>query len=118
MDARRALRGPRVDPLSDKPWKQHERDTAKLIGGARYWANSGESVDVESGAFVVQCKLVKTCSLAALETLALEAERQGHQKAKIGMVAIRRRAGRGRPTPRLIVLTESAFREMSGPVPP
>lgn len=103
--------------MPDRPWKRFERDTAKLIGGERYWANAGEQVDVESSAFVVQCKNVKTCSLAELETLALEAQRQGQQKAKIGMVAIRRRAGSGRSTPMLIVMTEGQFREMSGPLP-
>lgn len=103
--------------MANRPWKQHERASAQLIGGARYWSNSGEAIDCESSWAVVQAKHVKTCSLAALEALALEAERQGQQKGKVGMVCIRRRAGRGRSTPLLVVLTESAFREMSGPLP-
>lgn len=103
--------------MSNKPWKQAERRAAKLIGGARYWSNSGEAVDVESGAFVVQCKHVQTCSLAELERLAQEAERQGTQRSKVGMVWIKRRAGAGTRTEPLIVMTESQFREMSGPLP-
>jgi hypothetical protein len=65
----------------------------------------------------VQCKNVRTCSLAELEALAMEAERQGDQKSKVGLVCIKRRAGRGAATPALIVMTEASFRAMSGPLP-
>lgn len=100
-----------------KPWKRHETNAAKLIGGARYWANSGEAIDCESSWAVVQAKHVKVCSLASLEALAVEAERQGVQKGKIGMVVVKRRAGSGRPTRTLVVMTAEQFREMSGPLP-
>ena len=103
--------------MADNPWKKFERQTGSLLGGSRYWANSGESVDVESAAFVAQCKNVQKCSLAELERLAMEAERQGDQKSKVGLVCIKRRAGSGRATPALIVMTEHAFRAMSGPLP-
>ena len=103
--------------MSDRAWKQHERKSGALIGGARYWANSGEAIDAESSWAVCQAKNVKTLSLAALETLALEAERQGAQKNKVGMVIVKRRAGAGRATPLLVVMTEGAFRAMSGHLP-
>lgn len=103
--------------MADKPWKQFERRAGTLLGGARFWANSGEDIDVESDAFVAQCKNVKTCSLAELERLAREAERQGDQRSKVGLVCIKRRAGSGKATPALIVMTEHAFRAMSGPLP-
>jgi hypothetical protein len=102
----------------DKAWKAQERAVAKLVGGRRFWANSGADVDVESGSLVVQVKNVKVCSLAALGKLALEAERQGNQRAgKIGIVAIKHRGGRGVKTPTLVVMTAAAFVAMSGPVP-
>jgi hypothetical protein len=100
-----------------KRWKVAEQKAAALIGGRRYWANSGEPIDCESTWAIAQVKDVKTCSLAALEALALEAERQGTQRRKIGMVVIRRHVGRGTRTPRLVVLTEAAFTEMSGALP-
>src|SRR5262245_58914240 len=100
-----------------KAWKQAERDAGVIIGGARKWANSGEEIDVESKWAVGQVKHRRVCSLHELETLALEAERQGAQRSKVGMVLVKRRAGRGQETPWLIVLTEAAFREMSGPLP-
>ena len=103
--------------MADKPWKQMERQAAKMIGGARYWANAGQDIDVESAAFVAQVKHVQTCSLAQLERLAVEAERQGVQKLKIGLVITKRRAGRGIKTTPLVVMTEAAFRSMSGPLP-
>ena len=103
--------------MPDKPWKQHERRAGALIGGARFPANSGAALDCESSWAVGQAKHVKTLSLAALETLALEAERQGAQKNKVGMVIVKRRAGAGRPTPMLVVMAEGAFRAMSGNLP-
>jgi hypothetical protein len=103
--------------MSDRSWKQMERRSAALLGGRRFWANSGATVDVESDGYVAQCKEVSRLSLAALEALALEAERQGSQRQKVGLVLVKRRAGRGRATPRLLVLTEAAWRFMNGSLP-
>lgn len=94
-------------------WKKHERRAASLVRGGRYWANSGQSVDAESAWAVVQAKEVQRMSLAELESLALEVARQGAQRQKVGMVVVKRRAGAGRRTPALVVMTEHAFREMS-----
>jgi len=103
--------------MTDRAWKQAERHAAEILGGARYWANSGRDIDVESGAFVAQVKHVRVCALAQLERLAREAERQGTQKAKVGLVVVKRRAGKGVPTTPLVVMTEAAFKAMSGPLP-
>jgi hypothetical protein len=101
----------------DRAWKRAEREAAKTLGGRRFWANSGEDIDVESAAFVCQVKNVQSCSLAQLEQLAREAERQGVQRQKVGLVWIKQRSGRGRETEPLIVMTQAAFRSMSGPLP-
>ena len=98
--------------MSDN-WKQFERDAARLLGGRRYPANSGGRVDVESDRYVAQVKLVKTCSLASLEALAVEMEQIGAEKGKVGLVVVKRRAGRGTPTPPLVVMTEDAFRALA-----
>jgi hypothetical protein len=103
--------------MSDRPWKAAERRCAVLLGGRRHWANSGQAVDVESDGYVAQVKEVARLSLAALEALALEAERQGAQRQKVGLVLVKRRAGRGRSTPTLCVLTEAAWRELCGTLP-
>lgn len=103
--------------MPDRSWKKHERRAASLIGGRRYPANQGGPVDVESPAYVGQCKEVKVLAFPALERLALEAERQGLQRNKVGLCIIKRRAGSGVRTPTLVVMTASAFREMSGPLP-
>ena len=97
--------------MTNKPWKQFERDIGKLVGGRRYPANMGGGVDVESEELVVQCKNVRTMSLAALEKLAHEIAREGRESDKVGAVAIKRRAGAGTPTKTLIVFTEDAWRE-------
>lgn len=102
--------------MPDRPWKATERKAAALIGGKRHWANSGQAIDCESDSFCAQVKAVTRQSLAELEALALEVERQGVQKSppKIGLVIIKRRAGRGVETPTLVVMTAGAFRELNG----
>ncbi len=99
--------------MPDKPWKQLEREVAHLLGGCRYPANSGGRVDVESPTVVAQVKLVQRLSLAQLEALAVEMERLGAEKSKVGLVVVKLRAGRGHPTKALVILTEGAFRALA-----
>jgi len=103
--------------MSDKAWKAFERAVAALFGGQRFWSNSGELLDFEGPTTVGQCKLVKQLSLSALSDLAEIAERQGVQKFKAGVVAIKCRRGRGRASPLLIVMTETTWRAMHGSAP-
>ena len=103
--------------MTDRPWKQAERAAAALIAGRRHWANSGEEIDVESDGVVAQVKHRKRASLAELELLAQEAERQGTQRNKVGLVLVKRRAGRGIETPWLVLMTAESYREQSGPLP-
>ncbi len=97
----------------DKPWKATERDVARLLGGERYPANSGDRIDVESSEYVAQVKHRKTMSVPELERWAVEMERLGAEKSKVGLVVVKRRAGRGRPTKALVILTEDAFRALT-----
>jgi hypothetical protein len=99
-------------PVTDRPWKAEERHAARLLGGQRHWANSGRRVDVEGAGFVCQVKHRRVCSLGELERLALELERLGEAEGKAGLVVVKRRAGRGRATPRLIVMTEPVWRRL------
>lgn len=95
--------------MSDRPWKAEERRVAHLLGGHRYPANSGGRVDVAGPGIVAQVKHVRRLSLARLEALAVELEALGTQRGKVGIVIVKRRAGRGQPTPRLVVMTQAAF---------
>ena len=103
--------------MSDKPWKAAERAAAGILGGRRHWANSGEEVDVENDGVVCQVKHRKVASLHELEKLAVEAERQGTQRNKVGLVLVKRRAGHGHKTPWLVLMTAHSYREQSGPLP-
>lgn len=103
--------------MSRTGWKRAERAAAAIIGGKRYPANQGGPVDCESDGWCVQVKERRTLSLAALEALAIEIERVGAQRQKLGAVLVKRSAGAGRPTPWLIVMSEGAFREMNGRLP-
>ena len=82
---------------------------ARLLGGSRYPANSGGRVDVESPHVVAQVKNVQRLSLGQLEALAVEMEELGAEKGKLGLVVVKRRAGRGTATPHLIVMTQAVF---------
>jgi hypothetical protein len=103
--------------MSDRPWKAAERRAAKLIGGRRYPANSGRAIDCESDSYCLQVKERQRASLAEIGAWALEVERVSVQLTppKIGLVVIKRRGGRGVPTPTLVVMTAATFAEMNGP---
>ena len=98
--------------MPDQPWKQEERSVARLLGGSRYPANSGGRVDVESPNVVAQVKSVRQLSLAQLEALAVEMQQLAAEKGKLGLVVVKRRAGRGTATPRLIVMTQAVFERL------
>jgi hypothetical protein len=98
--------------MPDKPFKKFERETADLLGGKRYWANSGEAIDVEAPTVVAQCKLVQRLSLEALSQLAELAASQGRPKGKLGLVAVKVRRGAGIPSQGLIVMTFEMWRRM------
>ncbi len=97
----------------DKSWKAEERQVARLLGGIRYPANSGGRVDVEGPAVVAQVKHLKTCSLASLEALAVEMAALGAQLGKVGLLVVKRRAGRGQATARLVVMTEAVWLKLN-----
>jgi hypothetical protein len=97
-----------------KAWKQFEADAAGLFGGKRHWANSGERVDFESEWAIGQCKLVKVLSLEQLTSLAEEMQAEGSNKNKLGVVCVKVRRGRGKPSPTLVVMTSTMFEEWFG----
>lgn len=98
-------------------WKAFERKVGSLIGGKRFWANSGQDIDVESDELVVQCKNVKVLAFPALERLACKALEDGRKRGKVGIVAVKRRGGRGVETPTLLVVHEEALTAASGEAP-
>src|SRR5882672_9740667 len=98
--------------MPSQAWKAEERRAATLIGGRRYPGNSGGRVDAESCDAVCQVKHRRVLSLAALEALAVEQEQLGAQRGKAGVVIVKRRAGKGRQTPRLVVMTEAVWKKI------
>ncbi len=99
--------------MPDKPWKREERHAATLIGGSRFGANTGGRIDAESPQIVAQVKHVKRLSLAELEALAVEVGQLGAKRGKVGVVVVKRRAGSGKPTHRLVVMTQAVFEALS-----
>jgi len=63
---------------------------------------------------VAQVKHVQRLSLAELEALAIEMAGIGAARGKAGVVVVKRRAGRGQVTHRLVVMTGEVFRTLQG----
>ena len=99
--------------MADAAWKELERHAAAIFGGRRKWANSGERLDFEAPGYLGQCKLVKRLSLESLSQLAEEMEREA-LPLKAGVVVVKVRRGRGRPSPLLVVCTEAVWRHLNG----
>jgi hypothetical protein len=70
---------------------------------------------VESDQYVAQVKLVKTLSLAQLEELCVEMAALGQEQGKVGLVTVKRRAGKGIHTERLVVMTEGVWVALNQP---
>lgn len=107
--------------MSDRAWKKHERDVAALIGGKRYPANLGASVDCESDRFVTQCKLVQRMSLEEISALTEDVTAEGltrHNEPKLGLLCIKVRRGKGKPSPVLVVMTSETFTRLTRYNPP
>jgi hypothetical protein len=100
--------------MPEPAWKKFEREAAVLMGGKRHWANSGERLDFESDTTIGQCKLVKVLSLEALTQLAEEMAREALPKQKAGVVVVKVRRGRGRPSPMLVVCTAPVWEALNG----
>lgn len=98
-------------------WKKFETSVARTLQGRRFWANSGEAIDVESSRFVCQCKNVARMSLGELTRLAEACEQQGAEKGKLGIVAAKLRRGRGSETPTIYAMTERTFSALLGKEP-
>ena len=93
-------------------FKQEEREVARLFNGKRLPANSGGPIDVLSETFAIQCKRRATMSLAEIEREAVKIYHVGQEIGRVGILSVKRKAGPGKPTPRLIILTEAAWREL------
>jgi len=104
--------------MPDRPWKAEERRAAALCGGTRFPANVGGPLDFETERYVGQVKHVQRLSLAGLERLAVEVERLGDTRGKAGVVIVKRRAGCGHATARLVVMTDEGFRRLAPMEPP
>lgn len=98
--------------MPDRPWKKWEREVAALIGGRRYAANSGADIDCESLDTVAQCKHVRRLGLPELASLAEGIAIRAATDRKLGIVAVKVRAGKGQPSPEIIVMSVDMFRKM------
>lgn len=96
--------------MGDKPWKKEEREAATLFGGKRFAANTGDALDFTGNLygirFVGQVKHRRTLPFPMLERLVIEMEEHGLKDNAVGVVVAKRRAGKGQPTSRVVMMTE------------
>ena len=90
-------------------FKDHERSCAKVIKGKRHPANSGGRVDVESETIVAQCKERAEISFPEMGRLVAEMEAIGKERGKLGVLFVRHKAGRGFPSPGMVVMSHATF---------
>lgn len=95
-------------------WKDHERACAGVIKGKRYPANQGGRVDVESDTIVAQVKERKEISFPEMGRLVAEMGAIGKERGKLGVLFVRHKAGRGFPSPGLVVMTHETFADLLG----
>ena len=100
--------------MPNKPFKEFEREVARLLSGVRFPANTGGAVDVASDTILASCKLRKIFGLNALAEEAERMERQAQGTLKVGVVAIKPRRGSGRKSPILIVMTAGEWARFHG----
>lgn len=65
---------------------------------------------MESASYVAQVKHVARLSLVQLERLATEIAEEGRRRSKCGLVIVKRKAGRGCRTERLVCVTGDVWR--------
>lgn len=102
--------------MSNTSWKQLEREVGLLVDGKRYPANQGGKVDVEGTVYIVQVKERKSLSLEVLTQLVEEIEQIAAQRGKRGLVAVKVRRGRGKPSPILIVQSATQWSQTQKPL--
>ena len=101
--------------MANKPWKKFEREAGALIGGKRFWSNSGEALDCEGPTTVAQCKYVMHLPLKARGELAEQVEREALPKFKAGVVIVKQSGKKGRRVaPTLVVMTATTWTAMHG----
>ena len=93
--------------MSSAAWKQIERTVALLVGGERTW-NSPEHIDVEVEGYAIEVKNVTAPSISQVEGWLRHNRPKAESKGLKSALVVKRRAGKGTPTPYLAIfeLTE------------
>lgn len=105
--------------MSNKAWKNEERRVAKLLRGKRVWLST--PYDVESNQFIVEVKHRATMPLAeierGIENVAEQAEiiaRKKKKPVKTTFLVVKRKAGSGIETPRIVCMSMDTFIKLHG----
>lgn len=88
-------------------WKAIERAVAALVGGKRTW-NSDEDIDVQVDGWAIECKNVKGPTVAQCELWLQHNQAKADSLGLHNGLVVKRRAGRGRPSPYLFIAALTA----------
>lgn len=83
-------------------WKAIERAVAELVDGKRTW-NSEEDIDVQTDTWALEVKHLKAPTVADVERILAHNEPKAAAVGKRSGLVIKRKAGRGRPSPFLFI---------------
>lgn len=102
--------------MASAAWKGIERTVARLVGGERTWS-SPEHIDVVVEGWALEVKNVTAPTVAQLEGFLRHNRPKAESRGLKSALVIKRRAGRGIPTPYLAIfeLTEPTI-DLSEPI--
>lgn len=89
--------------MASQAWKAIERAVADLTGGTREWG-SDDDVDVVAGDYCLEVKYLKAPTIADLERFLIHNQPKANGRGLKNGLIVKRKAGRGRPSPFLAVI--------------
>lgn len=98
--------------MGNTSWKNEERRVAELLHGKRVILSY--PFDVETDQFLVEVKYRAGLPLTALEEAVRRIDWIAQKKGKVGFVVIKRKAGPGIETPRIVAMSMETFLDLHG----
>lgn len=89
--------------MAPSTWKEIERTVAALTGGVRTW-NSDDDIDVLTEDYAIEVKNRKAPTVSQIEAWLRHNEKKAAGRGLKNALVIKRKAGRGFPTPYLLVI--------------
>jgi len=99
--------------MASRSWTAIERAVARLTGGERTWGDPSriDVITVGDDTWAIEVKNLKAPSIAQMEAYLTYNKVKADKRGMKSALVVKRKAGKGRPTPFLAIF------EISGPEP-